>query len=94
MIGHSRDHASVAAASAFATAWRSLGGEILATVDWPEHAASWLRPARRLTAPAPDAWVIAAAPLGWAQMTRRLLHSTPWTPTRTFTLTQTRTAAP
>ncbi|MFD6892094.1 hypothetical protein [Streptomyces sp. NPDC059957] len=84
VIGHSRDSASAAAASAFATAWRSRGGEVLDTVTWPEHAASWLRPARRLTAPTPDAWVIAAAPLGWAQMTRRLLHSTPWIPSRTF----------
>lgn len=84
VIGHSRDSASAAAASAFATAWRSRGGEVLDTVTWPERAASWLRPARRLAAPAPDAWVIAAAPLGWAQMTRRLVHSTPWIPSRTF----------
>ncbi|MGW1771286.1 hypothetical protein [Streptomyces sp. NPDC002104] len=85
VIGHSRDSASADAASAFARAWRSSGGEVLDTVTWPEQAASWLRPAHRLTAPTPDAWVIAAAPLGWAQMTRRLLHSTNWTPSRTFT---------
>ncbi|MEU9235187.1 hypothetical protein [Streptomyces subrutilus] len=83
VIGHSRDSASRAAASAFATTWRSQGGEVLDTVDWPEQAASWLRPARRLTAHTPDAWVIAAAPLGWAQMSRRLLRSTSWTPYRT-----------
>ncbi|MFD4370736.1 hypothetical protein [Streptomyces sp. NPDC058486] len=88
-IGHSRDSASVAAAGAFAAAWQSRGGQVLDTVDWPEHAASWLRPARRLTARTPDAWVIAASPLGWAQMSSRLLHSTTWTPNRTFSFTGT-----
>ncbi|MFE4520208.1 hypothetical protein ACFRMQ_39330 [Kitasatospora sp. NPDC056783] len=71
-IGHSRDGASRTAAAAFAV------------VDWPEQAASWLRPARRLTDREPDAFVIAAAPLGWAQLARRLRHSTPWRPDRTF----------
>lgn len=53
-------------------------------VDWPEAAASWLRAARRFTAEEPDAWVVAAAPVGWAQMSRRLRHSTGWDPARTF----------
>ncbi|GAA2828961.1 hypothetical protein RMN57_03485 [Kitasatospora sp. CM 4170] len=100
VLGHSRDAASRAAAEAFAEAWGepegragrgdpedregSDGGAVLAVVDWPEQAASWLRAARRLTAPAPDAWVIAAAPLGWAQLARRLAQSTDWAPVRTF----------
>ncbi|RGD57444.1 hypothetical protein DR950_06225 [Kitasatospora xanthocidica] len=83
-IGHSRDDASRAAAAAFADAWQAAGHAVLAVVDWPEQAASWLRPAHRLTAPEPDALVIAAAPLGWAQLARRLRHSTPWRPDRTF----------
>ncbi|WP_254886001.1 hypothetical protein [Streptomyces sp. NA02950] len=82
-VGHSRDTASRAAATAFGTAWQELGGEVVAVVDWPETAASWLRPARRLTAPAPDTWVVAAAPLGWIRMSRRLRHSTDWDPART-----------
>ncbi|WP_406176671.1 hypothetical protein [Streptomyces sp. NBC_00996] len=77
-IGHSRDAASRVAAEAFATAWKAAGKDVLAIVDWPERAASWLRPARRLTAQTPDAWVIAAAPLGFAQLARRLRHSTDW----------------
>ncbi|MEU1616803.1 Ada metal-binding domain-containing protein [Streptomyces sp. NPDC005722] len=83
-VGHSRDAASCAAAGAFAAQWRASGGTVVAVVDWPERAASWLRAARRLTAPAPDAWVVAAAPAGWAQLARRLRHSTPWDPARTY----------
>ncbi|MFC8449376.1 hypothetical protein [Kitasatospora sp. NPDC057223] len=84
-VGHSRDEASRAAATAFTEAWQTVEGAcILAVVDWPEQAASWLRPARRLTAETPDAWVIAAAGPGWAQLARRLRHSTDWDPARTF----------
>ncbi|GAA2985981.1 hypothetical protein GCM10010519_20330 [Streptomyces lactacystinicus] len=83
-IGHSRDDASRTAAAAFADAWHAAGNAVLAVVDWPEQAASWLRPAQRLTDREPDALVIAAAPLGWAQLARRLRHSTPWRPDRTF----------
>ncbi len=83
VVGHSRDAVSVAAARAFAEAWRAAGRQVWATVDWPEEAASWLRFANRLTAPEPDAWVIAAAPRGWARMSRRLRHSTGWDPART-----------
>lgn len=83
-IGHSRDTASRAAAEAFAAAWTARGGTVLATVSWPETAASWLRPAHRLTAELPDAWVMAAAPLGFAQLARRLRHSTDWDPARTY----------
>ncbi|MDX2647376.1 ABC transporter substrate-binding protein [Streptomyces sp. PA03-1a] len=83
-VGHSRDAASRTAAGAFAAAWRASGGTVVTVVDWPERAASWLRAAGRLTAPAPDAWVVAAAPAGWAQLARRLRHSTPWDPARTY----------
>ncbi|MEU0048812.1 ABC transporter substrate-binding protein [Streptomyces sp. NPDC006184] len=83
-LGHGRDAASRAAAAAFADAWQERGGRLAAVVDWPEDAASWLRQARRLTDPEPDAWVVAAAPVGWAQLSRRLRHSTGWDPRRTF----------
>lgn len=83
-VGHSRDPASRAAAEALAAAWTARGGTVLATVSWPETAASWLRPAHRLTAELPDAWVMAAAPLGFAQLARRLRHSTDWDPARTY----------
>ncbi|MGW3692259.1 hypothetical protein, partial [Streptomyces sp. NPDC005125] len=82
-VGHGRDDASRAAAEAFSTAWRAGGGTVLAVVDWPESAASWLRPATRLTSETPDAWVVAAAPLGFAQLARRLRRSTDWAPDRT-----------
>ncbi|WP_405165730.1 hypothetical protein OG203_11915 [Nocardia sp. NBC_01499] len=83
-IGHSRDANSVAAADAFFSAWRERGHRVSAVVDWPEDAASWLRQARRLTAGAPDVWVIAAAVDGFVQLSRRLVHSTHWTARRTF----------
>ncbi|MFI8458124.1 ABC transporter substrate-binding protein [Kitasatospora sp. NPDC085464] len=81
-IGHGRDDASRAAAHAFAEAWQARGGTVLARVDWPEDAASWLRPARRLTAQTPDAWVIAAAVPGFARLARRLRRSTDFDPAR------------
>ncbi|MFE0699545.1 Ada metal-binding domain-containing protein [Streptomyces sp. NPDC058872] len=84
VIGHSRDTASTAAARAFAAGWEGRGGQVLAVVDWPESAASWLRAARRLTAQTPDAWVVAAAGPGFAQLARRLRHSTDWDPSRSY----------
>ncbi|MFF2353241.1 hypothetical protein ACFVVL_26060 [Kitasatospora sp. NPDC058115] len=83
VIGHGRDPASVAAAGAFAARREASGGTVAAVVDWPEEAASWLRQARRFAAPAPDAWVVAAGPRGWAGMSRRLRLSTDWDPSRT-----------
>ncbi|MFI0422758.1 hypothetical protein [Spongiactinospora sp. 9N601] len=83
-VGHGRDPASVAAAEAFADAWTGMGLHVLAVVDWPQEAASWLRQARRMVAGDPDAWVVAASGPGWAQMSRRLRHSTAWRPERTF----------
>ncbi|MEE4419350.1 ABC transporter substrate-binding protein [Streptomyces bugieae] len=82
-VGHGRDGSSRAAAQAFTAAWQALGKDVLAVVDWPEHAASWLRPARRLTAQTPDAWVLAGAPAGVAPLLRRLRRSTDWDPART-----------
>ncbi|GLZ79987.1 hypothetical protein Afil01_47940 [Actinorhabdospora filicis] len=79
-IGHGRDAASLAAVRAVL----GFGKEVLAVVDWPETAASWLRPARRLTAQIPDAWVIAGEPAGWSGMVGRLWNDTPWNPARTF----------
>jgi len=83
-VGHSRDPASQAAAEALITAWRERLGQILTVVSRPETTASWLRPATRLTSEVPDAWVMAAAPLGFAQLARRLRHSTDGDPARTY----------
>ncbi|GIG67401.1 hypothetical protein [Phytomonospora endophytica] len=83
-IGHARDDASRAAATAFGEAWEAAGRTVVAIADWPEEAASWLRPARRLTEARPDAWIIAGSPHGWAQLSRRLRHSTDWNPLRSF----------
>jgi hypothetical protein len=74
------DSASRPDAARIAEAW---GGLVLATVTWPETAASWLRQARRFAAPEPDAWVVSATPASWAGMSRRLLLSTSWSPHRT-----------
>jgi hypothetical protein len=84
-IGRGRDQASRAAAESFAAAWSELpDAEVADVVDWPEQAASWLRAARRITAGHPDAWVVAAAPIGFTQLARRLRMSTEWRPDRTF----------
>jgi len=83
MIGHSRDPASRAAAQAFAGAWaQHHRTATLPTIDWPETAASWQRQAARMTAHRPDAWVIAAAPLGFMQLARRLSSCPGWAPER------------
>ncbi|WP_410565002.1 hypothetical protein [Amycolatopsis sp. cmx-4-61] len=74
------DASSRANGEQIAAAW---GGLVLATVTWPETAASWLRQARRFAAPEPDAWVVSATPAGWAGMARRLQLSTSWSPHRT-----------
>lgn len=83
-VGHARDDSSRSAANAIIRAWADHGGDVLGVVDWPEDAASWLRQATRLVAGAPDAWVVAGYPLGWAQMGCRLRHSTDWDPERTI----------
>jgi hypothetical protein len=83
-IGRGRSAAAAASAAAFASRWEASGGMILTVVTWPEEAASWLRQANRFAAADPDLWIMAGAPRGWAQMTRRLLWSTPWQPGRTL----------
>ncbi|MCD9025569.1 hypothetical protein [Cohnella silvisoli] len=90
VIGHGREIASVEAAQVFARHWEArgggsnTGGVVLAMVSWPEEAASWLRPANRFTELKPDGWIVTGALLGWAQMSRRLRHSTSWDPRRTY----------
>jgi len=83
-IGHGRSAAAVVAVGAFARRWEASGGTVLTVVSWPEEAASWLRQATRFAAADPDLWVMAGAARGWAQMTRRLLWSTPWQPGRSL----------
>lgn len=84
VVGHSRDAASAESATVFAAEWEARGGTVLAVVDWPETAASWLRAARRMTAQTPDAWVIAAAVPGFVRLAQRLRHGTAWEPSRTY----------
>jgi hypothetical protein len=83
-IGHGEDPHSTAAARAFAAAWTERGGAVLSTVGWPEQAASWMREARALVRFQPDLYILAGAPAGLAQMIRRLVWSTNWTPTATI----------
>jgi hypothetical protein len=83
-VGHGRSAATARAVAAFIRSWEARGGIVLNIVTWPEEAASWLRQATRFAAADPDLWVMAGAPLGWAQMTRRLLWSTSWEPGRTL----------
>ena len=83
-IGTGRSPAAAKAAAGFAGCFQATGGIIICTVTWPESAASWLRQATRFAAADPDLWVMAGPATGWAQMTRRLLWSTPWRPERTI----------
>jgi hypothetical protein len=80
VVGAAADPVSRANAALLAAAWP---GEVLDIVVWPEVAASWLRQARRFTAPAPDAWLVTGTPAGWVGMGCRLAHSTSWSPRRT-----------
>ena len=83
-IGRGNSPAATRAAAGFARRFQATGGIIIRTVTWPESAASWLRQATRFAAADPDLWVMAGPATGWAQMTRRLLWSTPWRPERTI----------
>ncbi|GLF98837.1 hypothetical protein [Streptomyces yaizuensis] len=83
-VGSGRTPAALAAAEAIIRTWRACGGTVADTVTWPETAASWLRQARRFAAAPADLWVMTGPGAGWAQMTRRLLWSTPWRPDRTL----------
>src|SRR4051812_39956353 len=79
-VGHGRDEDSRRQAATFVDAW---DGEIGVVVSWPAEAASWLRPARRFAAGAPDAWVVADTATGWAGFGRRLAENPSWEPART-----------
>ena len=83
-IGRGNSPVATRAADDFARRFQATGGIIICTVTWPESAASWLRQATRFAAADPDLWVMAGPATGWAQMTRRLLWSTPWRPERTL----------
>jgi hypothetical protein len=83
-IGSGNSPATARAVAAFTRRFEAAGGIITGTVTWPESAASWLRQATRFAAADPDLWVMAGPATGWAQMTRRLLWSTPWRPERTI----------
>jgi hypothetical protein len=79
-VGHGRDEDSRRRATSFLDAWE---GEVGVVVSWPSDAASWLRPARRFAAGAPDAWVVADTAAGWAGFGRRLAETVSWEPGRT-----------
>ena len=83
-IGHGRSSAAARSARRFARSWEASARAVLCVVTWPEDAASWLRQATRFAEANPDLWVMAGPQGGWAQMTRRLLWSTPWQPERTI----------
>ncbi|MBU3064731.1 hypothetical protein KO481_24785 [Nocardia sp. NEAU-G5] len=83
-LGSGRTPPAIATMAAVAAQWERGGGRIADHVTWPETAASWLRQARRFTATTPDLWVMTGPRLGWAQMTRRLLWSTPWSASNTI----------
>jgi sugar phosphate isomerase/epimerase len=84
VIGSGRTPHAGATARAIEAAWDRVGGRTLDTITWPETAASWLRHASRFAASHPDLWVMVGPATGWAQMTRRLLWSTDWTPAHTL----------
>ncbi|MPZ82409.1 MAG: hypothetical protein GEV28_19220 [Actinophytocola sp.] len=82
VVGTSADPVSRANGARLAEAWTARDGFVLATVAWPETAASWLRQARRFASPAPDAWVVTGTLAGWVGMGRQLV-GTAWSPRRT-----------
>lgn len=83
-IGRGRSPAAARAANGFARRWQASARTVLCVVTWPEDAASWLRQATRFAGANPDLWVMAGPVAGWAQLTRRLLWSTPWQPAATI----------
>ncbi|GLW98042.1 hypothetical protein [Microtetraspora sp. NBRC 16547] len=84
VIGSGRTPHALATSRLIKSAWDRTGGGTLDTITWPETGASWLRHASRFAAADPDLWVMVGPATGWAQMTRRLLWSTPWSPARTL----------
>lgn len=83
-VGSGRDVVALSAVRAVTNAWELAGGEVSLELSWPETAASWLRQANRFAAADADLWIMLGPPVGWAQMTRRLLWSTPWKPAHTL----------
>ncbi|MFE5097235.1 hypothetical protein ACFRCI_44835 [Streptomyces sp. NPDC056638] len=84
VIGSGRTPHALATSRLIKSAWDRIGGGTLDVITWPETGASWLRHASRFAAVNPDLWVMVGPATGWAQMTRRLLWSTPWSPARTL----------
>ncbi|MFJ1831420.1 hypothetical protein ACIO6T_42405 [Streptomyces sp. NPDC087532] len=84
VIGSGRTPHALATSRLIRSAWDRIGGGTLDVINWPETGASWLRHASRFAAANPDLWVMVGPATGWAQMTRRLLWSTPWSPARTL----------
>jgi hypothetical protein len=81
-VGHGRGARSIACVAGFADAWLAAGGEIGTVVSWPAIAASWQRPACRLAAGAPDAWVLADESAAWETFLPRLSATGTWRPRR------------
>jgi hypothetical protein len=85
VIGSGRTSHAIEGVQAIAAALQASGTQAPDTVTWPEAGASWLRQATRFADADPDLWVMVGPATGWAQMTRRLLWSTRWMPSRTLT---------
>jgi hypothetical protein len=83
-VGHADTTLDTAVAHAFAGHWRRHGGEISTIVSWPHSAASWQRPALRLVAGAPDAWVVSDSAAGWRRIGPRLVATGRWRARDTF----------
>jgi len=83
-IGSGRTDSDLRTVDNLTAGWEARGGEVVSTVSWPDVAASWLRQATRFAAADADLWIMTGSPLGWAQMTRRLLWSTEWRPADTI----------
>jgi len=79
-VGHGRDERAHQRVAEFLDAW---GGDVGVVVSWPATAASWLRPAQRFAAGAPDMWVVADTAAGWPGFGARLVETASWDPART-----------
>lgn len=92
-IGHSRETPARQMATELSLLWQSSptwvrpeGGSVLRTVDWPETAASWLRPAQRFARPVPGNWVVLGDFASWLPMSQRLAAQPGWDAAKTFAL--------
>lgn len=84
VIGSGRGPNARAAADRLETLWLERGGTVEDRLDWPEHAASWLRPATQLAGSRADLSLVVGTGRGWMQMMSRLLWSTDWRPSSTI----------